>query len=299
MTAIYRPIHPYRSETVLLRGMPHRLCRWGRPDTPKIVLLHGWMDCAATFQFLVDAAPAALREYDLLALDWRGFGQSAWAEQSYYFPDYLADLDALLTQYAPDQPATLLGHSMGGIVACLYAGIRPERVAQVVSLEGFGLPATEPGLAPARYRRWLDEVAGPAAGKDMQGLATAALQLQKVNPRLAPEQARWLAGELAIEQGGQTRYRADPRHKWVNPVLYRLEEAMACWREVQAPTTWVVGDETRLLQWLKEDADQFAERRACFRQLRYLTLPDCGHNLQHDAPAAVAELLLEAVRQRS
>lgn len=296
MTAIYSPIRPYRTETAQLRGMPHRLCRWGNPGGAKIVLLHGWMDCAATFQFLIDAAPPVLLEYDLLALDWRGFGQSSWAAQGYYFPDYLADLDALLARYSPEQPATLLGHSMGGIVACLYAGIRPERVAQVVSLEGFGLPATEPEQAPTRYRRWLDEIVEPAQEKTLPNLEAVAQRLQKINPRLVPERARWLAEELATGQGDEIRYRADPRHKWVNPVLYRLEEAMACWRHISAPTTWVAGDEARLLHWLKEDADQFAMRRACFGQMRYLTLPDSGHNLQHDAPEAVAKILLEAIR---
>ncbi|GAB3266720.1 alpha/beta fold hydrolase [Chitinimonas naiadis] len=297
MQTAYIPTHAHRSETVLLRGMHHGLRRWGRAGGTPVILLHGWMDCAATFQFMIDAAPEKLLEYELIGLDWRGFGQSDWAGQSYYFPDYLADLDALLDQVAPEKALTLLGHSMGGIVACLYAGIRPERINKVLSLEGFGLPATRPEQAPARYVRWLDEVRQPLPEKPMPHLTAVATRLQKVNPRLPTDHALWLAAELAHGEGGDTRYRADPRHKWVNPVLYRLEEAMACWRNASADVVWLAGDEARLLHWLGEDKPQFEARLSCFKRLRYETLPDCGHNLHHDAPGAVSQYLLDLLEQ--
>ena len=95
------------------------------------------MDAGATFQFVADALPATR---SLVALDWRGFGRSAWPDDGYWFPDYYADLDALLDQLSPDAPATLIGHSMGGNIAMMYAGIRPERVRAVVCIDAFGLP---------------------------------------------------------------------------------------------------------------------------------------------------------------
>src|SRR5580658_808948 len=114
--------------------------RWGPPPSESVspvVLLHGWLDCGETFQFLVDALE---RDWPLAALDWRGFGRSGWAGDGYWFPDYLADLDGLLALLSPSRPARLVGHSMGGNVASLYAGVRPERVRSVVNLEGFWLP---------------------------------------------------------------------------------------------------------------------------------------------------------------
>ncbi len=105
------------------------------------------MDGSASFQFLVDELQ---KDWNVIAPDWRGFGLSGWAREGYWFPDYYADLDALLALYAAEQPAQLVGHSMGGIIASAYAGIRPERVARVVSLEGFGLARTQPDAAPSR-----------------------------------------------------------------------------------------------------------------------------------------------------
>ena len=104
-------------------------------------LLHGWMDVSASFQFLVDALE---RDWYVIAPDWRGFGLSEWAAGGYWFLDYLGDLDVLLRLLAQDRSVNLVGHSMGGNVANLYAGVRPERVRKLALLEGFGLPRTTP-----------------------------------------------------------------------------------------------------------------------------------------------------------
>lgn len=294
---MYQPLYPARQQYQRLRGVDYRLLRWGQAGAQPLLLLHGWMDSAETFQFMLDAAPASLREYDVIAPDWRGFGLSSWAGEGYYFPDYLADLDALLAWLAPAGPVALLGHSMGGIVAGLYAGIRPERVGKLISLEGFGLPATQPEQAPARYRRWLDEQAAGASWRSLAGLEEIAARLQKTHAKLDGDQAAWLAAALTAGSDDGWRYRADPRHRWVNPVLYRQEEAMACWREVSADTLWLAGDEAKLLSWLGETPEQFALRRACIARLQYQVLPGCGHNLHHDAPALVAQRVADFLAQ--
>jgi pimeloyl-ACP methyl ester carboxylesterase len=289
MPTPYRPFFPPRSSHVALRGLNYHFLHWGRPDGKILFLLHGWMDCAATFQFLVDEAHDALREYHWIAPDWRGFGQTDWASTSYWFPDYLADLDAMIRHFSPDKPVDMVGHSMGGIIACLYAGIRPESVRCVVSLEGFGLAATTPDQASPRLARWLDELGGVPESRPMANMAAVTARLCKNNPRLSPAKAAWLAPYLAMPTEEGVFYRADPRHKWANPVLYRLDEAMATWRQITARALWLAGDETALLKWLHETPDDFARRKSCIARLTYAALPECGHNLHHDAPSDVAQ----------
>ena len=116
-------------------------------------MLHGWMDVGASFQFLVDALK---RDWFVIAPDWRGFGRSEWCPDGYWFVDYLADLEALLDHFSPGEPARVVGHSLGGNVACLFAGIRPARVSRAISLDGFGIPAEGPELAPDKIAKWLD-----------------------------------------------------------------------------------------------------------------------------------------------
>lgn len=133
MSTSYTPSYPAVSRFIDLRGLRHHLLVWGdparaTPQAPLLVLVHGWMDVAASFQFAVDAlrAQPGWQERPIVALDWRGFGLSAPSgADSYWFADYLADLDFLLDELSPGQPIDLLGHSMGGNAVMLYAGLRP------------------------------------------------------------------------------------------------------------------------------------------------------------------------------
>ena len=273
-----------------VRGLRYHVRRWASAGAPKLVLLHGWMDVSASFQFLVDELRG---DWDVYAPDWRGFGLSdRGPADCYWFPDYLADLDALLERITPSSPARLVGHSLGGNVALLYAGVRPERVAKLVNLEGFGLPDTQPGQAPGRYARWLDELRQPPRLRSYESYAALADRLQQGNARLARARAEFLARHWGEQRAdGSVVLRADPAHKIVNPALYRYEEAHACWRRVAAEVLWVDAADSDTLARLKLDAAQYAERRSALPSVRHVTLPDAGHMLHHDQPRAVARLL--------
>lgn len=300
MEHVYEPVRTSRSRFVTLRGLRHHLREWGdeRDDlaTPPVVLLHGWGDASASFQFLVDALGACRR---VVAPDWRGFGLSEWSRRSYFFPDYLADLDALLQVLSPDAPVTLVGHSLGGNVACLYAGIRPQRVARLVSLEGFGLPRQEAAQAPQRFAEWLDQAGSEAKFAHYPDRAAFAARLMRDNPRLRPDRARFLAQHLCIEDGARVVPAIDPFHRQVNPVLYRLEEAMACWRQVRAPTLWVVATESFVMRRQVADRADYAARLACFSDLCERRIAGSGHNMHHEQPERLAAVLEDFLRDGS
>lgn len=268
---------------------------WGAEGAPKLFMLHGWMDVSASFQFVVDCLR---QERHIIAPDWRGFGLSAaTGADTYWFPDYLADLDAILRHYVPTGAVDLLGHSMGGNIACLYAGVRPERVARLVNLEGFGLPETRPEQAPRHYARWLDELRLPPFLRTYSSCAEVAARLQKNNRRLTDERADFLSRHWAAEQpDGSWRILGDPAHKTANPVLYRAEEALACWKRIAAPVLWVEAADTDVWKWLgaKEKMREEIDRRiACIPTVRKELLPNAGHMLHHDQPEMLALLLEE------
>jgi pimeloyl-ACP methyl ester carboxylesterase len=276
-----------------VRGLRVHCRRWGDPGRPTLFLLHGWMDVSASFQFLVDALRG---DWHVIAPDWRGFGLSDRSREGvYWFPDYLADLDALLSRFHAGAPAVLIGHSMGGNVASMYAGIRPERVARLVNLEGFGLAATDPEQAPRRYARWLDELAGtPPSFRDYDSFEALAERLRGRNGRLTRERAAFLAQHWGrAKPGGRVGLASDPAHKLVNPVLYRIEEAEACWRSVAAPVLWVAGADTKIPEALRLEPHSLAARKACFRDLVERIIPDAGHMLHHDQPERLAAVIEE------
>lgn len=282
--APYLPRRPPAHETIELRGLRQRLTRWGPPSAAPIVLLHGFLDAADTWQFLVDELPD---DWSFVALDWRGFGGSEWQPGGYWFPDYFADLEALLDRLVPAAPARLIGHSMGGNVAALYRGIRPGRLAWLVNLEGFGLPATVPEDAPDRYARWLDESARAPRQTSYASLDDLARYLRARNPRLTAARAAFLARAWARESGGRWRLAADPRHRLVNPILYRREEAEACWRRGTAPMLLLLGGQSDYRTRLGPHATE-EYFRSVFPRLDLAVLADVGHMMHHEDPAAVA-----------
>lgn len=292
------------SEFVPIRRLNYHVRCWGDAETDKtpLVLLHGWMDVAASFQFVVDALT---EDHFIIAPDWRGFGltQSGGAD-TFWFPDYLADLDALLDHYAPGQSVNLVGHSMGGNVAMLYAGLRPERIRRLINLEGFGLPDTVPGQAPGRLTQWMNEVRqlhlGTLKLKTYDSLDAVASRLAKNNRYLSMDKARWLAHHWSAEiTPGQWTILGEAAHKITSAQLYRVDEVLAVFRNIAAPTLMVEAQDDSMTAWWRGQFTlaQHHERLKAVAQVETVTLADCGHMLHHDQPQAVAELLERFMRQ--
>ena len=291
----YVAVRPSRSRFVDLRGLRYHVRTWGEADpaAPPLVMLHGWMDVSASFQFVVDAF---VSPRSVVAPDWRGFGLSERGPgDCYWFPDYLADLDFLLDQLAGTRPVVLVGHSMGGNIALLYAGARPQRVRAVVNLEGFGLKDTPPERAPERYAAWMNELKRPPVGRDYGSLDEVAARLRRTNPRLSADQAAFLAPHWSWPQAAGLRIAGDPAHRIINPVPYRWAEAEACWRQVTAPVLWIEGAQTDAYKWAG-DADILARRRATLADVRFARVEDAGHMLHHDQPQRTADLIEQFLR---
>lgn len=302
MHPLYDVRRESRSEFIPVRGLRYHLRCWGDPESvsaerPPLVMVHGWMDVGASFQFVVDA----LREDRyVVAPDWRGFGLTATPhEDSYWFADYLGDLDAIVDAVLAPFPALqqidLVGHSMGGNVVMLYAGVRPARIRRLVNLEGFGMPATVPKMAPKRYAVWLDELKAPVVIRPYDSQAAVAARLQKTNPRLPADRAHWLAGHWARPDAqGQWQILGDPAHKRSNPLLYQKDEVMACWSQISAPLLWVEGDQTDAGTWWngRYSKEEFHERlKVVPSPVEKAVLAPAGHMLHHDQPEALARRL--------
>lgn len=296
----YRPLRACTSLFVEARGLRHHVRAWGEPsaaqaERPPLVMLHGYMDVSASFQFLVDAlcrleGPTRT----LLALDLRGFGlTTSPSTDAYWFPDYLGDLETVLDALCPGRPVDLLGHSMGGNVAMIYAGVRSERVRKLVNLEGFGLPDSQPDESPQRLATWLDQLKVPQTLRSFATLAGVEERLRKNNPRLPQDRAAWLALHWAQERDGAFHILGDPAHRRVNPILYRKAEALACWSAIRAPVLWVEGSDSHPEIWWgrRYSKAEFHERVSIVPQVERKVLAEAGHMVHHDQPDALAQLI--------
>jgi pimeloyl-ACP methyl ester carboxylesterase len=293
----YQTRRPGRSQFLNLRGLKHHLNIWGDAslvgrERPPLLLMHGWMDVGASFQFTVDAMSP--QRY-IIAADWRGFGLSEpTPSDCYWFADYLGDLDALIDQLSPDAPIDLAGHSMGGNIVMSYGGVRPQRVRRLVNMEGYGVPSAEPHQAPQRLEQWLDELKTPQRLRSFDSLGGVARQLMKTNPRLSEDKAVWLAAHWSRRgDDGRWSILGDPAHKRVNPVLTRHDDVLATWGRISAPLLWVEGDGKDFEGWYhgRYTRTQFEQRLAAVPRVERLKLSPAGHMLHHDQPEALARAL--------
>ena len=285
-----------RTETINIRGLRYAVRHWGHEDTPTVFFLHGWMDSSPTFQFVVDALKEA---WHVIAPDWRGYGESEYLGRPYWFPDYYADLDCLLNHYSPRTSAKIVAHSMGANIAGIYAGIRPERVSQLVLLDFLGLKPAIDDDSPTLIGKWLNNLDnGPpqAIFQDPQALAK---RLMALNPRLTESRAERLSWTVSRNRNdGLIEMACDPWHRVPSPMVYRVEDAQACWRKIEAPVRLLIAQYGLVNQRFGNDRPEFDKRIGSFRHLQTIDIPDSGHNVQHDQPERVAAAIEQFLTRR-
>jgi pimeloyl-ACP methyl ester carboxylesterase len=301
MTDVYQAFRSSHSHRFNARGLAYHFRTWGEPQADEIpwVMLHGWMDVGASFQFVIDQLQSCPF---VVAPDWRGFGLTPDPGRDHFsFVDYLCDLDLLLDHLQHQhghQRFNLIGHSMGGNVALLYAGLQSPRVHRLVNLEGFGLPATRSTMATERLRRWMKEVKSLHEGqlnlKPYDSLEGVAQRLIKTNPRLPQDKARWLAKHWAEpDSTGRWSILGSAAHKVVSPQLYQVEEVHSVLKGIEAPTLCVHSKERALFkQWgAMYTFDDYLQRMSVIPGVVHLEIEEASHMLHHDQPQVLANAL--------
>ena len=259
---------------------------WGDRSRPPLILLHGKRDQARSW----DALAAGLAgEWYAAAADLRGHGDSQWAVGSHYlFTDYIADLVALIEALGP--PASLVGHSGGGLIATLTAGLYPEHVRRVVAIEGTGAHLERlPRAEPDSLRAWVDHTRSleRRPGRLLPSMEAAAERMRRGNPRLSPERALELAAHAVRPAEGGYRWKFDPWVDSSDPIELRPEEAPPIWARAGCPVLLIIGEEAARRGVQSQDDTRY------FPDARAVVVADAGHWVHHDQPAAV----LEAIRR--
>ena len=248
--------------------------RMGKPT----ICLHGWLDHGMAFSRVAKGQAGRW-----MALDQRGFGQSGHVGPGgyYHFADLIPDLDALVNRL--DQPVNLIGHSMGGTVASIYAAARPTRVHRLVVAEGLGAIEWGAPDALSRIREHLDQIRRPPSPVRIGSIEEAGARLSKRHPSLHPEFARQLAEYGTTEDERGLRWSFDPLHMVRGPYPFRESDYLTILAEIEAPTLVVWGTES----WYPDEIRTL--RAQTIPNVRVATLPG-GHMLPYDAPEALGQL---------
>lgn len=265
----------------------------GPRDATPMLLLHGLMDTGTSFVPIAKQIERRLPgRFRFVAPDWRGHGASDAVSDTYWFPEYLVDLDRLIDRLRSDAaqvaPVVLVGHSMGGQIAAQYAGVRPERVSHLVILDSLNVPDANVDETPARYRRWLDTQARVSVERTYDDIAAIAARIGKRYPELSAEQLHDIAERWSetVDGGPRRRMRHDPWHRETFPYGFRADEAMAIWRETSAAVLCI--DAADSFMRSVTDAKEMARRRACFANMKHVLVEDSGHLIHIQKPERLA-----------
>ncbi len=259
---------------------------------PTVLVVHGFQDAAATWDDVatVLAEDGGLR---VLAPDMRGFGDGPRipAGAYYYFPDYIADLVAIVRAHvATGSPLFVVGHSMGATITTYLAGAFPELVTKLALIDGVGPMDNPPDIAPIRMRGWIDTVDRVRALSDRTRFATVeegASRLARYNPTIDEATLRRRASQLLRrDETDQTlTWKHDPLHITTSPIAFFSQSYKAFARQVTCPVLHVSGG----LQGHHVIDEE--ERLACFSRMTRVTI-EGGHALHWTRPRELGDALV-------
>lgn len=273
---------PGRDGWVVANGLRFHYLEWGAADRPPMVLLHGLRGHAHSWD---DVSAALAGEYRVIALDQRGRGESDWAPDGRYTTEaYVADLSGVADTLALT-PFVLVGHSMGGRNAIMFAAERPERVAALVIVD------VGPEIAPAGMTRIRDEIV--AAPEEFESFDAALAHARAANPRVAePVLARRLRHQTKVLPTGKTVWRYDPviRDQWRAGTRPPAPDFWALCGKIRCPALIVRATETDVL------SGPAAERmRTVIPRARLVEVPRAGHMVFEENPVDFIAALREWV----
>ncbi len=273
-----------------VNGLRHHVLAWNDAGSPTVVLCHGFLDLAWSFDALArELAAAGLRA---VAFDWRGHGETehVGAGGYYHFADYVLDLHELMPLLAAGE-VHLVGHSMGGTAAAMYAATHPKVPRTLTLVEGLGPPQYS-GDPVDKMTAWLESIdrfrrREPAPMRD---LSDAVRRLRAQTAELPADLAYVLAEKATVQTEEGLMWRFDALHRTTSPAPFSAEVFLSFLARIDAPTLIVSGTNG----FRTED---HTRRVAALKDARALELEGVGHMIHWLRPKELAAAIVAHVRR--
>lgn len=275
---------------------------WGNPEGPPVVVAHGFMDSAVSFE---PAMRPLMERFHVFAPDQRGHGASDHVGPGgyYHFTDYVLDMHALVQHIqaeAPEAgPPVMIGHSMGASVSIYLAGAFPELFRGLILVDGIGPPSGSGADGPALMRRWIERVTTAAVTRNdavPQEREKLLRRLRGSTPGLmdADREKMVDARTRATSNGGgdgDVQYRFDRLHKTPGPWHIDAARFNAFCEAIAIPTLSIWGSNTPFRH------SEVAQRLALITHHREVTVQGAGHNIHLERPLQLGQLCADFVCQ--
>lgn len=258
------------------QGLRLHYVDWGNTSAPPLILVHGGLDHCRNW----DAIARELQpHFHVMAPDLRGHGDSEWAKgSSYSLTDHVYDLTRLV-HTAEVEGATIIGHSLGGMISLAYAGTYPERVSRLAILDGAFLSGSGRTPIHEQMLRWIDQLdrIGQRDASTFRTIEEAAQRLSARNKKLTAEQALHLARHgVRQDADGLYRWKFDHYQRARAPYRISAKDYIALWSRIACPTLLMWGDESFLPD------PEAAGLLAYFKTAEVEKIAGAGHWLHHD-----------------
>lgn len=258
---------------------------YGDPKKPMILALHGWLDNAMSFAPLSEF----LTDYYIVAVDITGHGLSSHrcAGAHYHLIDFVHDIHELVESQAWSE-FLLMGHSMGGIIATLYASCFPEQVKKLISIESFGPMTKEAQTSPSQLRESIiSRLQAQKSEPQHPSSIEKTVKARSIKGDISQVSARLLVSRNIREQNGQLFFTTDRRLRTFSSLRVTEEQAEAFMRNIACPMLLLSGT-----QGYESMRKSYANR---MNWVNDLTVSECEgyHHLHMDNPQPVAAKIVD------
>jgi len=248
-----------------LRGPTLHYLEWGESANPPLILLHGGSAHAHWWDHI---AAMLAHDFHVLALDFRGHGDSSWLNSAaaYQVEEYVADLVEFASLLALPS-FVLIGHSLGGFVAMSYASMHSSHLRALVVVD-IGLR-----IGGNRFMRLLRRMPSPVYADEAELYARFRLLPEETSA--TPDLLRHIAWHSVRQQkDGSFTLKFDRASLSREPCDLRTRLP-----HIHCPTLFLRGSESHNLS-----TETFTEMIRLCPHARGIEIPDAGHHIFLDSP---------------
>lgn len=214
----------------------------GEKNKPLLICLHGWLDNLASFHLLAEKLKT---EYQLLLVDLPGHGFSEPLADGahYYIWQNIKTLYELL-QALEIESAALIGHSMGGVVASLFAGTFPEKVKSLVLLDSLGPMTSSAGQTPEQLAKAIvDSQKEPSPLRVFKNIESALIARRKSSPAMTEQALLPIVKRNLISVENGYSWRTDRRLRLSSKVRLSEDQVIAFFSNIKAEVLVLIAEQ--------------------------------------------------------
>ncbi len=281
------------SSTELTFTIPNRTIAGltnGHSDKPLLLMLHGWLDNAASFKKLIPL----LNDFHVIAIDLPGHGKSSHRspDAHYHLLDYVHDLQCLVHAQGWKN-FSIVGHSLGGIISSIYCAAFPDLVAKFVCIESAG-PLTESESTSVMQLKKAIQSRIEANHKPIKqpgNLESIVKARQKVSD-LTAENAKiiLLRNTTFDNQTNTIQWTTDKRLRTVSSLRLTPAQAENLLTGIQCPIHFVLGS-----KGFSKVKDLMVKRRSIFKDAKVTTV-EGGHHVHMEEEVLIAQIIRQHCR---